>query len=516
MDRWACVNLRAFPLQLLLVEHPEWRTPPQAGRDGPADGQESQPDGLAAQVAQPTAPVVLPTCPVAVVSHDTPQGLVLYTDKAARRKGVVPGMRYITALGLVPELRAGVVSERKVREGIREIARRLQAFSPEIEPSRELPGIFWLNASGLHMLYSSATAWCREILDDFRRQGFLASVSVGYTRFGTLATGALRREITIFRTPEEERAAALDVPIASLGLPPNVAETFGLLKVLTIGDFLALPAEGVRKRFGEDIYSLHVEASGAAWRPLSAHRDKAVFRSTVHFDAPESDSMRLVIRMARMIHPLLRDLEKRGDLVRAVRWTFSFEKAEEESYIVRPAEPTCHQRQLLDLIKLQMESIVLPGGVMGIDMVVLNAPARFGQDTLFETKPARDLSAANRALARLRALFGPEAVVHAELHDAHLPEATFRWEPLRAMQSPRPRAPEHSSLVRRLYTKPEPLSPLQRQRLQPVAGPHMISGGWWMREVSREYHFARDRDMRLLWVYYDHRRKRWFVQGEVE
>jgi protein ImuB len=34
--------------------------------------------------------------------------------------------------------------------------------------------------------------------------------------------------------------------------------------------------------------------------------------------------------------------------------------------------------------------------------------------------------------------------------------------------------------------------------------------------VHREYHFAEMKRGECLWIYYDRRRRRWFVQGQVE
>lgn len=59
MERLACVNVAAFPLQLLLRTHPEWRARP-----------------------------------VAVVADDRPQALVLHANARARRAGVHTGQRY--------------------------------------------------------------------------------------------------------------------------------------------------------------------------------------------------------------------------------------------------------------------------------------------------------------------------------------------------------------------------------------------------------------------------------------
>ena len=47
-------------------------------------------------------------------------------------------------------------------------------------------------------------------------------------------------------------------------------------------------------------------------------------------------------------------------------------------------------------------------------------------------------------------------------------------------------------------------------------GPYRISGGWWVREVCRDYYFVETSRGRILWVYRDGPRKRWFLHGEVD
>jgi hypothetical protein len=48
-----------------------------------------------------------------------------------------------------------------------------------------------------------------------------------------------------------------------------------------------------------------------------------------------------------------------------------------------------------------------------------------------------------------------------------------------------------------------------------ILGPYLISGGWWRSEIQREYHFVQNRRGTWLWVYFDARRQRWFLQGRV-
>jgi protein ImuB len=82
--------------------------------------------------------------------------------------------------------------------------------------------------------------------------------------------------------------------------------------------------------------------------------------------------------------------------------------------------------------------------------------------------------------------------------------------------------------VRRLYARPRLLPPRERREpdgwmpdgmeqgpVERLVGPYRVSGGWWRTEIQRDYHVAELRSGECLWVYYDRRRRRWYVQGVV-
>ena len=114
MDRQACVDLPALPLQALLNRQPDW-----------ADQ------------------------PAAVVLRDGPQAPLTWINEQARSRGILPGMRYAAALSLDSDLRVDVVPDHEVEAAVAELTAVLQRFSPEVEPCKEEPGVFWLNADGL-------------------------------------------------------------------------------------------------------------------------------------------------------------------------------------------------------------------------------------------------------------------------------------------------------------------------------------------------------------------------------
>jgi protein ImuB len=476
-----CVSLPAFPLQLLLRRHPEWAAHP-----------------------------------VAVVAEDRPQGLILWVNEAARRAGVLPGLRYAAGQSLTADLRAGVVPPTEIEEAVAALAERLGRFTPEVEPSTEEPGVFWLSASGLDRLYRSLDAWTRTIAADLDSAGFRATVVVGFTRFGTYAVARARKGVLVFDDPAQERAAAQRVQLDRLDLDPDLRDTLSKLGMGTVGALLSLPASGLFERFGPEAYHFHRVASGDLWAPLQPHQAEEPVRQSLLLDHPETDATRLLFLVKRLLHPLLIALVARGEALSGLTLRLLLDGGGWLDERVCPAAPTLDAVQVLDLVRLRLEAAELPAGVVEIKLTASGVPATPEQLRLVVERPRRHLDAANRALARVRATFGDGAVVRARLADGHLPEASFRWEPLDRVVFPRPREVALKSLVRRIFARPVALPTPPGHPSVTLHGPHIVSGGWWMREVHREYYFAETRHGELLWVFFDPNRRQWFFQGKVE
>ncbi len=499
MSRLACVNLPAFPLQLLLRRHHEW-----------AD------------------------YPVAVIAEDKPQALILWVNEKARRGGILPGLRYAAAASLAHDLRAAGVSSTEIGNETTELSRRLTRFSPQVEPSREEPGVFWLGVAGLNLLYSSLKEWTRMVHADLHAQGFRARLVVGWTRFGTYALAKARQGTAVFADPSAERAAAREVPLEDLDLNGNLRGTLFKLGIKTVGAFLALPPGGLSERFGSEAYRLHQIASGELWTALRPCEIKDPIRQKVLLDDPETDVTRLLFLIKRALHPMLAVLAVQSEALAELWIALLVEKSGWRKEQVRPAAPTLDDVQVLDLVRLRLEVMQFPAGVVEIELTAGAVPATCEQLRLFAERPvfegpARDLDAANRALARLRAEFGDQAVVRAKLADGHLPEARFTWEPLQKVELPRPQSGAPRTLVRRILAKPVPLASDPRSHddgwlllgpkfgsVDRLSGPYIFSGGWWVHAIHREYYFAETRRGALLWIYYDRPRHRWYLQGWVE
>lgn len=494
MGRLACADLPAFPLQLLLKRHPEWSA-----------------------------------YPVAVVAEDKPQAAILWANEKAQQAGVLPPLRYAAGSSLAPDLRAGVVPLAETKKEVAALTDRFMRFTPEVEPSHEEPDVFWLSGIGLSLLYPSLENWARAVHADIEAQGFRARVVVGFTRFGTYAVAKTAKGTVVFNDPSEERAAAREVPLDRLDLEPDFRDTLSKLGIKNLGAFLSLPAGGLYERFGPKAYRLYQMASGDLWEPLKPCAPEEAVRQELLLDDPETDATRLLFLIKRLFHPMLRALANRGEALAALLLRLLTDRNGWREDRIRPAAPTLDSGQVLDLVRIRLERLELSAGVIEIELLAEGIPATREQLRLFADRPRRDLDAADRALARLRAEFGEQAVVRAKLTDRHLPEARFTWEPLEHVELPKPKQGAPKILVRRIFAKPIPLPPQPRTHdggwpllgpkygtVERLSGPYVFSGGWWNREIQREYYFAETRRGDFLWVYYDKLRRRWFLQGRVE
>jgi len=505
--RIACVEVPALPLQLLIGEHPEW-----AGR------------------------------PVAVVAEDRPQGRILWVNEQAHASRVLPGQRYAAALGLCRELCAAEVSPERIDRGVERLVKRLTGFSPEVEPSKKEPGVFWVNAGGLTPLYTSLETWARRIRDALAREGFASRVVVGFSRFGSYAVaraaggkrgGQGARGVIVFEDEDREAAAARRVRLDRLHLDPDLRDTLGRLAIHTIADFLKLPPGAVEQRFGTEAQRLHRLARGDLHAPLDGRQPEEPVQTTIQFEHPETDATRLLFLVKRDLHPLLEETATRGEALTALELAFALDDRGRLVRKIEPATPTLDAAQILDLVHLSLERLRLRSGAVEMTLTIHGQPATREQLRLFAEHPRRDLRAADRAFARIRTEFGRHAVVHARMRDGHLPEARFTWEPLRNLCLPRTpdRGPGTAAapLVRRIHARPLPLPVrtrnepdgwlvrgLEQGPVMTKCGPYVVSGAWWARSVHREYHFLTTQRGDVLWVYFDRRRRRWFLQGQVE
>lgn len=501
------------------------------------------------------------TLPAVVVSEDRPQGIILQANKLAREQQILPGMRYAAARGLVPDLRAGVVSEQEIAQTVLQIAEMLRQLSPSVEMSQLEPGVFWLDASGFDGLYGSPQHWARAVRQGLLQQKWHTAIALGFEKFALYAIARHFRGIRMAQSPQHERQIARQVALASLGpllgLPPAARDMLLRLGIENLGQLVDLPPLGLRERLGETVYALHRRARGEEVAPLRPDRAEQPLQTEKVLEPADDNAQRLLFLFKSMLDDLLLETAQKRQAVAAVHLRLTLElpygdrqrdvaQDQAQHQVIqselRPAEPSLDARQLTDLIRLHLEVLQLPAKAERLHLQLENVPAtavqlRMWQLLASSSSPAkRDRQAATLALTRLRAAYGEEAVVVALLRPFHLPEAQFTWQPLKTMpQYHKPKDATNSAekkmlpLVRRLLAEPQALPP--RPKREPDGwllsdwrqgkvvrhwGPFRLTGGWWQKEVKRDDYYVETERGDWIWLSYDAVRRGWIVRGTVD
>lgn len=476
-------------MQLLLLDNPSWRT-----------------------------------LPIAVVEADRPQAKLLWVNEHARELRVLPGMRFAAARSLAANLRASVISTKRIEQAISELFSLLLNFSPRVEPVPEQPGTFWIDPSGMGLLWSDLGAWAQATQRALAEAGYSASVVVGFHRFRAHAIACAHSSTAhalVLTDRRREARMAAGVALDRLAISPRLRDDLAGLGVRTLGDFMALPGAELRVRFGVEAERLHARGRDDSWDPMQARALIDPIRARTQLDPPEADVTRLLFRIKPVLERLLGQLADRGSAMSALQLRLQLDHANGHEQRLEPAAPTLDTLQILDLLRLRIDSLSLPAGVEEFELELEGQRTDPRQIALFRASVRRDLEAGNRALAQLRAALGPNAVTQPRLRAAHLPEARFNWVPTQQLRFPEPNnmqvEGERPPRIRRLLHRP------QQSELNPewtLQGPFRASGGWWVREVDRNYYFAQTPNPItspiILWVFYDRPRRRWFLQGWME
>lgn len=491
----ACVDVPALALQLVLRAHPTWQSDP-----------------------------------VVVVEDDRPLAAIVWCNRAAREQRIVRGMKFSQAKALSAKLHAEVVPEQAILAAIDALFEHLIAFSPRVEPVLLQPGLFWLDPQGLFGMFGSFEAWATRVHAKLREERYVSAVVVGQSRASIFALARVRTGPFVAGDAALEQRLFLRVRLERLGISPKLRDALALLDIHTVGELLEIEAAQLRIRYGEEAAQLHAFLSGKAWTPLLPRIPSAPFVIELEVDPPDDDCTRLLFGLKAALHRAAERLREEHEAITALELSWKLERLGERRDRIETASPTLDVVQIVDLLRLRMSGIVLPSRVERIVTTLEHTRVHARQLAIDHGKKPRDLEAGARAIARLRATFGPDAVTRARLRAAYLPEAAFCFEPTRELRRPQLHAqpPHELPLVRRVYQTPLILPPLPSHEpeawlgshgaVSAMFGPHRIAGGWWSPRGARErdYYFVETQMGALLWIFYDRPRRKWLLHGVVE
>ena len=371
--------------------------------------------------------------PVALVREERLDAPIEALSPTLERCGIEVGMPLALAREHRPELRVACWSAAKRAQAVQEMVRSLQQFSPRVEAVAESEGAFWLDPSGMQKLYGGLRNWAKMVHAYLRGRGYRYVMVLGFQPHPSLAIAQGERRSSLLRSADEEHLRTCALPLARLAIDPELRKGLCDLGIQRLGQVFELPRDALARRFGQAAATLCDRFQHVL--PVQGEIAEPSFQRQVHLDYGEKDSERLLFLFKRLYDPLSQSLRRQGKAPASFTLTLGLEAHPDLHLSLETARPTHEGTLWFELLRLRLGTLELPSGVVRLQLEAHASPVEPEQLQTLACAPARDLAAGERALARLRAAFGEESVCRARLHEAHLPEAGFRWESLKHLQN---------------------------------------------------------------------------------
>lgn len=485
------------------------------------------------------------------VDHQTPTPLVLIEanrvvirNAAAIEAGIRLGATLATARSVCHGVRHFVRDARAEQERLRLLAEACYRYGPGV--SLHAPDALLLDIGPSLRLFRGLYRLKRNLVQLLADAGHSARIGIASTPLAALAfaRAGVAGPLSAWPTPDEldthTRDGLKHIPLGATELDADSRERFANMGIERLGQVLGLPRTELGRRFGMGLLTYLERLVGNRGDPREFIAPRETFTSALHLLESISNKQALAFPMQRLASELGHWLVSHQLGATALHWGFTPLRGRPVTLDVAFAEAQQHNRALLDISRLKLESSELPEEVMSI---VLSAPGlchwqgrshglfKLGASMEHHAPPPVEL------IDRFTARLGAEACHSIETEDDHRPErAWVRAAPgLEDRKAPSPRGTPRDQGARkdrRARPSRRPLwllehpRPVPRGELTLLSGPERIETGWWdqpnrrrssrlVQRRCRDYYIAHrttpgGKSMQC-WVYA--LRGSWFIHG---
>src|SRR5690606_8216055 len=285
------------------------------------------------------------------------------------------------------------------------------------------------------------------------------------------------------------------LPVDRLGLPRDVATALARMGVRSLAQLLALPRDGLAKRFPADVLIQLDRLVGQRPLALEFYRPPDVFEARIELNFEVESHQALLFPLRRLTADLAAFLAGRDSGVQ--RFVLHLEHRNQADTQV-PVGLLAAEREaamLFELTRGRLEPLQLPAPVLAVRLIARELPAFTPEHRqLFDDRPQQSLPW-EQLRERLRARLGDDAVQGLDARADHRPE--HAWQ----TGQRKPGSPLPATGPRPSWLLAEP-QPLREDSLRILAGPERIESGWWDGgDVRRDYYLVETRAGQRGWAF---------------
>src|SRR5580658_3800005 len=403
-ERYACVDVKEFPLQALLRLRPE-----------------------------------LQSKPIAVLDGEPPFEQVCSLNGAALNLGIALGMTRLememfpTAL-VLPRARA---EEAAARAALLECA---GGFSPRVEDqSSDSYFTCVIDITGTETLFGSPDTLGESLLKKIQALRIQASIAIGsnFHAARCLARGHSSGKSIRVVPRGMESAVLAPLPLTVLDLSPEHAETFAMWGITTLGALANLKEIELITRLGQPGKEMRLLARGESPHLFRALEASLALEERMELDSTVELLDSLLFIMGVMLDQLIVRAQSRILALASITLNLNLEGRDlaggdhelgnRHTRTVRPALPNNDRKLWLKLIHLDLQAHPPQAAILGLSLSAQPGSTSKVQLGLFSPQVPGPMRL-DVTLARIRSIVGEGCAGQVVLKDTHRPEA-FRVEP---------------------------------------------------------------------------------------
>jgi protein ImuB len=381
------------------------------------------------------------------------EGRILCADAEARAEGVRPGGTVAEAVAACGRLEIVPADAAADAAALRALAEALLGLAPAVELARL--DTLLLDASAAHLLAPRGTSDPREAETLLARRAVAVAQEMGYAARAAVATGrgpacalalhaagsftggAPRREdlahtqVAVAWAPPGAAARVLaTLPVAALGLGPEIAARLAALGVDSAGALARLPEGTLAHRFGPAGVLAARLARGEDDSPLVPYVPRTLPQETLELEGPAESAEPLLFALKRLADRVAARLAGRGLGASRLQVVLKLDPRGEERLDVPLSSPTAAPARWLLPLKEHLFSLRLPAAVVALRLSAVEVAAIAPEQLAIGDRPEA-LAALEGVLARLAVRLGDGALFAAEPVERYRPEGAYRMVPFR-------------------------------------------------------------------------------------
>lgn len=430
--------------------------------------------------------------PLALIAGTAQQRVLIAVNAAACGLGLYAGQSLAAAEVLCRKFETIEHDPQRDVANLRLLAAWAYRYSSQV--STDLPRAVMLEVEGSLKLFGPWPTLQARLHEGLQALGFRHRIALAPTARAAFVLAGVGDGLCV-TTHEVMRRALARVPLSRAQLPNAAADALSGMGVRTLGDVLALPRDGLNRRFGQALLDHLDSLLGLRPEILDFYRPPDRFDARVEWAHEIHAHQALLFPLRRLIADLAAYLAGRDGGVQRYLVRLQHEHEACTDMSIGLLAPERAPELLFEVARIRLEQVQLCNPVIGLRVVAEELPpfVPAGSD-LFDARTAQSVTWL-QLRERLRARLGETAVHGLSVDPDPRPERAWKYQDV-SVDTANVELP-----LRPTWLLMRPI-PLRGPPPRILAGPERLETGWWDGgDVRRDYYLIETSLGQRAWAF---------------